>query len=474
LLFPTIEFGIFFGVVFILSWSLVKWHTVHKIFLILASLFFYGYWDWRFSILLVASAVCNYFIARLIGRKNAHRPRLRTLFLVIGVAVNLGILGFFKYYNFLALNVNNVLLLFGFTRALPILNIILPLAISFFTFHALSYLIDVYNGKYPPSTSLPDILLYILFFPHLVAGPIVRAGYFLPQLERPPDPRSIEMSGAVLLIAFGLFKKIFIANYISGLIVDPVFENPAGFSSLECLLAVYGYAVQIFCDFSAYSEIAIGLARLLGYRFLDNFNNPYRAQSIQDFWRRWHISLSSWLRDYLYIPLGGSRKGKGRTYANLLITMFLGGLWHGAAWNFVIWGSLQGVGLVFERLVKERKPEAKAARPFLRKALSIFLTFHFVCLGWIFFRSPSASKAFEYIRSFGNIGKPSTLISPFVIFLIAIGLFIHFVPESFTSRIRAGFDALPLALKATLFGLTVFLMGVTAPVGVAPFIYFQF
>jgi alginate O-acetyltransferase complex protein AlgI len=254
--------------------------------------------------------------------------------------------------------------------------------------------------------------------------------------------------------------------------VDPVFENPGGFSSMECLLGVYGYAVQIFCDFSAYSEIAIGIALLLGYRFRDNFNNPYRARSIQDFWRRWHISLSSWLRDYLYIPLGGSRRGKARTYVNLLITMFLGGLWHGAAWNFVVWGLLQGIGLAAERFFRERGGEPKESP--LRTAVGVFLTFHFVCLSWIFFRSRSLSLAVEYLRGFANFSAAPTLITPFVVILIAVGIAIHFIPEGIEDGVRARLERVPVPALGVVFGAFLVLLAITAPSGVAPFIYFQF
>ena len=261
---------------------------------------------------------------------------------VVGIAVVmlLGVLALFKYYGFFLTSLQDLLFAIGWQRDLPFLQIVLPVGISFFTFQAISYIVDVYRGEVRPRSGPVDVLLYISLFPQLVAGPIVRAADFLPQLERRAKLTKFAVVSGLSLCAIGLFKKMVVANYLAVDIVDPVFLNPGSYSSLMLLFGVYGYAVQIYCDFSGYSDIAIGTASLLGFQFKQNFNQPYRALNLQDFWRRWHISLSQWLRDYLYIPLGGSRSGTWRTYRNLFLTMFLGGLWHGAAWNFIIWGSL--------------------------------------------------------------------------------------------------------------------------------------
>ena len=278
----------------------------------------------------------------------------------LGIAFNLCVLGAFKYYNFFAASTMNLAQSAGLNISIPFFEVGLPIAISFLTFHALSYIIDVYRHKLVATRSLVDILLYISFFPHLVAGPIVRAKIFLDQTIRRSDPKDIRLGMSVFLIVGGLFKKVIVANYLSTDFVDGVFRAPTEYSRLDLLLGMYAYALQIYCDFSAYTDIAIGIANLLGYQFPQNFNQPYRASSVQDFWRRWHITLSNWLRDYLYIPLGGNRDGAWLTYRNILITMLLGGLWHGASWNFVIWGGLHGVALVIERLLGVTGERAKA------------------------------------------------------------------------------------------------------------------
>jgi D-alanyl-lipoteichoic acid acyltransferase DltB (MBOAT superfamily) len=362
--------------------------------------------------------------------------------------------------------------MFGIRTDITVINIALPIGISFFTFQAMSYVIDVYWKKLEPSHSFLDMLLYKSFFPQLVAGPIVRAIDFLPQIQNKVRPLTLDSGRPFILIISGLFKKIVIAHYVSTLLVDPVFANPKAYSAIELLLGVYGYAIQIYCDFSAYSDIAIGIAALLGYNFLDNFNLPYRAVSIRDFWRRWHISLSTWLRDYLYIPLGGSKKGKIRTAVNLLITMLLGGLWHGAAWKFVIWGFIHGAGQALERYVFKIDPDKK--RNPLAKALLVVITFHFVCLTWIFFRAQSLPLAIEYILAFGNISVPLTIISPFIIVLIVAGLGSQFIPLSFREWVRTSFGYIPVPLKGLVLGCSILVIGAMASEGVAPFIYFQF
>ncbi|KQC13359.1 MAG: hypothetical protein APR63_00765 [Desulfuromonas sp. SDB] len=472
MLFPTVEFGIFFAVVFTFSWLLKNRQFERKVLLTLASYFFYGFWDWRFVFLLLSCSLGNYLFG--LGLGTAGKDKYRKVIVGFAVFWNLGILGFFKYYGFFVTSLNNLLNRLHLGTSLPLLEIVLPVGISFFTFQAMSYVIDVYRKEISYSKSLLDILLYISFFPQLVAGPIVRAKDFIPQLKIKPDPSSIRAGRAFVLIAAGLVKKVIIANYIATELVDPVFEDPMAFSGLEVLFGVYGYAVQIYCDFSAYSEIAIGIAALLGYYFPDNFNFPYRADSIQDFWRRWHISLSTWLRDYLYIPLGGSKKGKWKTYRNLSITMILGGLWHGAAWNFVFWGTLHGVGLAVERFFREKFFANSKSKSLVLKIITIFLVFHFVCIGWVFFRARSFTLALEYFKSLGNLTVPITMLTPFVLFLIVIGIGMHFIPPQPGQWIRDKFSGLPLVVQGILLGIVLLLISAFGPEGVAPFIYFRF
>src|SRR5690606_35731256 len=346
-----------------------------------------------------------------------------------GVAANLLILGFFKYYGFFVEQAGELLAQFGWERDLPLLQIVLPVGISFFTFQGISYVVDVHRGKTPPAKSLLDVMLLLSFFPHLVAGPIVRASDLLPQFERTPRLTRVMATHGLLLIVWGLFKKTVIASELSVNLVDPVFFDPSAFGAVDIAAAVYGYAVQIYCDFSAYSDMAIGLAALLGYSFPRNFDQPYRASSMQQFWRRWHISLSSWLRDYLYVPLGGGRKGLVSSCVNVMITMLLGGLWHGAAWTFVAWGALHGGAQVGERLGRAALGERRGVRA----------TFHVVCLGWIVFRAETFGLAMQMLRGLGRIG-PVAVVTPFLLGLIVIGLGMHWLPpravEGLAARLK--------------------------------------
>ena len=336
MLFPTLDFLLFFLVVALVMAGLKGRYETGKLFLVVASYFFYAQWNWRFCFLLAFSSALTYGAGRLIG--GSKNQRFRKQVLSVAIAGHLLLLGFFKYFDFFVGSANDLAHLLGLNHELPFIEVILPVGISFFTFHGISYVMDVWRGDVAVCRRFTDMLLYLSFFPQLVAGPIVRASFFLPQLERAPSPGSIAIGPALILILGGLFKKVVMANYLATDLVDPVFFDPASHSSADLLLAAYGYAVQIYCDFSAYSDMAIGLAALLGFRFPRNFNQPYRSARLREFWQRWHITLSSWLRDYLYKPLGGNREGKLKTYRNLMITMLLGGIWHGAAWKFVFWG----------------------------------------------------------------------------------------------------------------------------------------
>jgi D-alanyl-lipoteichoic acid acyltransferase DltB (MBOAT superfamily) len=344
-------------------------------------------------------------------------------------------------------------------------------AISFFTFHAISYLVDIARGDAEPMAPL-DFALYLSFFPHLVAGPIVRVTEFAPQLREPLRERVIDAAPAFQLIFFGLFKKVVISSYLATEIADPVFAAPGTHSSFEVLVGVYAYAIQIYADFSGYTDIAIGCALLLGLRFPQNFDAPYRALSLQDFWRRWHMTLSRWLRDYLYIPLGGNRGTKAFVYRNLALTMVLGGLWHGAAWTFVVWGAIHGFGLVVEREIRERTRLASGPAA---SALQWFVTFHVVCLAWVFFRAETFGTAWEILGRMGTAwGEASPAVTPLMLAVIAGSILVQFLPRTMGNRAQAAFSRLAPAAQAATLAVGLVMIDVLGPEGVAPFIYFQF
>jgi alginate O-acetyltransferase complex protein AlgI len=459
-LFPTVTFAVFFLIVLPVSWALMPHQRAWRVWILLASYVFYAWWDWRFVFLLFASTIVNHVLAVAIHRSQTVVARKS--FLTLAIAFDLGLLGYFKYANFFLSTTDNVL------GTSWIANVVLPVGISFYTFMAISYVVDTYRGELVPA-SFVRFAVFQAFFPHLVAGPIVRASELLPQLESERDPRKVDVSRAFFLIVSGLFLKVVIANHLATNIVDDVFAAPNTHSSLEVLVAVYGYAVQIFADFCGYTNIAIGIALLLGFQFPQNFNSPYTAVSLQDFWRRWHMTLSRWLRDYLYIPLGGNRKGRLLTYRNLMLTMLLGGLWHGAAWTFVVWGGIHGLGLSIERATGWR-PTSGAAKWFGR-----ILTFHVVCFGWIFFRADSFGRAGDVIaRLFTAWGQASPLVTTSVVLAILVGILGQYVrPGAVGAALRA-FQRLPVPAQATCFAVSLVLINTLGPEGVAPFIYFRF
>lgn len=564
MLFPTFTFAVFFVIVLCLGWLLHSRPVLWKLFMVGASYVFYAWWNPRFVLLLVASTVVNTVCGRIIGnsKKSNHTANTtrttnttrRKAALTLAVLYNLGVLGFFKYHDFFISSIEDGLEELGLSVNLPLLQVVLPVGISFFTFQALSYVIDVYRGKIP-ACNLLDFAVYLAFFPQLVAGPIVRASEFLPQLSKRLNPLEIDITRAAILIASGLFKKVVISSYMADALVDDVFGFPERFSGLEIMLAVYGYSIQIYADFSGYTDIAIGVAMLLGFRFPENFNQPYRATSIQDFWRRWHITLSSWLRDYLYIPLGGNRGGKLRRDRNLLLTMLLGGLWHGAAWPFVIWGTYQGTGMLVERRFAEftdgnrrnrnrrqrsrlqlsedsvsqssrsslnqpslsqsshssfsqptqnQPPRSSFSQPphsqsshsslnqptqnqpphnsrnqpprnYLKNLLKWLVTFHFVCLGWLFFRSETLDDAIDMFRQlFTSFLTPAPELNIVFIGVIIGALVAQTLSRTALERLQANISRLPLWIMALSFGAWMLVIDQFGPEGVAPFIYFQF
>jgi D-alanyl-lipoteichoic acid acyltransferase DltB (MBOAT superfamily) len=482
MLFPTVTFAIFFMIVLPVSWLLMPRRQRWKLFMLGASYFFYGYWNWRFVFLIVASTVINQVFAHRIGVTRSERAR-RWL-LGSAVVFNLGLLGYFKYYDFFLTSAQNTLNSFGLDIAPEIVGITLPVGISFFTFQALSYVIDVYRRTFQAGKLL-DFAVYLSFFPHVVAGPIVRAVEFMPQLKERHDPRKVDASRAFFLIFMGLFKKVVIANFLATEIVDTVFASPNQHSSLELLVGVYAYAIQIYADFSGYTDMAIGLALLLGFRFPQNFDRPYTATSIQDFWRRWHMTLSRWLRDYLYIPLGGNRGSPRTTYRNLMLTMVLGGLWHGAAWTFVIWGAIHGTVMCVEHFRRSRQgirwnadQEPPSRVVTLRKVwIGRFVTFQIVCLAWIFFRAESLDNAIDVLT---RIVDPShwtdaaPLVTGGVLLAIGVGLLEQYIPPGVVGRAVARFSMLPPIAQGLVLGLALLVINTLGPRGVAPFIYFRF
>ena len=477
MLFPTIAFGIFFPIVFLASWLLRPQPQRWKLFMVVASYVFYGWWQrghewyslnwWLMGKLALSTVVNQVFV---VGISKAAGPLAKKIWVWIAVTANLAFLGWFKYYGFFRDQVPG----FGF---MPAKQVILPIAISFFTFQALSYVLDTYRHQLRP-VGLLDFACYLSFFPHLVAGPIVRAREFLPQLRQRPDPRYLEASHAFRLIVAGMFKKVVVSSYLAANLVDPVFANPKGHGALDSLFGVYGYAIQIYADFSGYTDIAIGIALLLGIRFPVNFDSPYRALSLQDFWRRWHMSLSRWLRDYLYISLGGNRRGRTRTYVNLMLTMLIGGLWHGASWKFVVWGAIHGIALAIERLWADRRERLGLPEPVdtpVRRALRWLVTFHVVCFAWIFFRAENFTVAWSLIGRFvTGWGMHSTLVTGLAIFTIVAMLASQFVPEPVMQNVQARFSRFPVVAQGATLAVCFFFIDKLGPQGVLPFIYFQF
>ena len=472
MLFPTATFAIFFMVVLPLSWFLMPRGERWRPFVIAASYVFYSAWDWRFVFLLAASTLWNQLFALAIHRRSD--PRTRKLLVAGAVAGNVALLGYFKYFDFFVTSTNNLFAVVGIDVPLEARSIVLPVGISFFTFMGISYVVDVYRRDFEP-VGLGKFAAYLSFFPHLVAGPIVRPSELLPQLEAPRDPRYVDTARAFFLIATGLFMKVVIANYLASNIVDQVFGAPNQHSSLEVLVGIYAYAVQIYADFFGYTNIAIGIALLLGFRFPQNFDAPYAAVSIQDFWQRWHMTLSRWLRDYVYIPFGGNRGSHLFTYRNLMLTMLIGGLWHGAGWTFVAWGAIHGTALVGERWWRERPGYVEPRSTAWRRAWQRFVTFQIVCFAWIFFRSDSFSDAWDIIvRLFTAWGEPSELVTGGVVLAIAVGIGSQYLPRRLPLALMARFSRLPVPAQAVVLSVALLAVHAMGPEGVAPFIYFQF
>ncbi len=447
--------------------------TARLLFVTLFSYYFYYKSSGLYFFLLGIVTVSDFLLARQMDRTVTRWKRKALV--VASLCVNLGLLCYFKYTNFFY-----EMLAPLWNGSFRPLDIFLPVGISFFTFQSLSYTLDVYRRDLKPLDSLLDYAFYVSFFPQLVAGPIVRARDFVPQIRRPLFVSSEMFGQGVFFIVSGLFKKAVVSDYISVNFVERIFDNPALYSGLENLFGVYGYALQIYCDFSGYSDMAIGLALLLGFHFPMNFNSPYKAESVTDFWHRWHISLSTWLRDYLYISLGGNRKGKIRTYVNLMLTMLLGGLWHGASWNFIVWGGLHGAALALHKFFRNATGRPKTYHSTgLRRLFAVVVTFHFVCFCWIFFRNSTFEASTVMIRQIFTAFHPELfmqLVTGYwqVFVLMASGFLLHWCPDSWQDACGRAVTRLPLVGQALLVVAVVYLVIQVKSSDIQPFIYFQF
>lgn len=488
--FPTISFAVFFLSIFFLYWYIFRQEKERKILLTAASYFFYAMWDWRFCILLFVFTLINYFYGFLLDKEKNYAPR-KAIVIIICI-IDILYLGFFKYlYTLLSyLNqffpdmfVNSTLL------TLRSWSLLVPVGISYYTFRCMSYVFDIYLCKIRHVKSFWDFLLYVSFFPQLSSGPIVQAEYFFKDLPRALNcdnekgAKPIAFDRAIVFLISGLYKKMIISNFLTILVTDKIFANPSFYNTWELIFGLLCYTIIIYADFSGYSDMAIGIGILLGFNTPANFNRPYVSKSITEFWRRWHISFSSWLRDYLYFGLGGSRFGLARALFALFFTMLIAGLWHGASWTFLIWGAMQGTMLCIEKIfseIKERKAigeeildeekDAKKSFDFLR----IIPVFIFVNISWLVFFSPSLSELSLYLRSLGNISQSFQIISPFILLIFFAGLFLQLPSESLRKKAFTIYSRLPMIVKVVTTVSFLAALYAVSTSGIPPFIYFAF
>ena len=471
MVFNSLEFAVFLPVVLLVYWRLS--HKSQNRILLVASYLFYGWWDYRFLSLLLISTSIDYFVG--LRLEETDDEKRRKFLLLASVAANLGILGFFKYFNFFVDSAAEVMKTLGLNPDAPTLRIILPVGISFYTFQSMSYGFDVYRRRIPATKNFFDFALFVAYFPQLVAGPIERAQNLMPQIVRPrvgPDRKQV--ASALVLILLGLFKKVAIADVMAP-IADAAFNAPSGSSSLTLLVGLYAFALQIYGDFSGYTDIGRGASRLMGIELMENFNQPYLSRNITSFWRTWHISLSNWLHDYLYIPLGGNRKGRFNTYRNLMIVMLLGGLWHGAAWTFVIWGGLHGIYLSVHRAFGKYAPRGYQGRfNFRRDLLPVLITFHLVVFAWVFFRAESVAGALGYLDGLFSLQPGFTNRDHLVLFAGA-ALCIAFldIAQRNAAQHEVTLQWQPF-WQGIAYGSLVLALIVFSGGALTPFIYFQF
>lgn len=472
LLFNTGLFMLLFVGFLLIYQCMRRWRTAKMIFVILFSLYFYYKSTAEYCFILLGVCVSDYALGRWMGAV-ASKAAQRWI-VALNVCINLGMLVYFKYFNLLCTTFASI----AGTSFDP-LNIILPVGVSFFTFRSISYMVDIYRDEIKPCTNFLDYCFFLTFFPPLLAGPVVRAKDMLPQIAADPVASRQMVSEGMFLIIAGLIKKVVVADYISGNFVDRIFENPSLYSGFENLLGTLGFTLQLYCDFSGYSDMAIGLALLMGYRFKDNFDAPFKAQSPTEFWRRWHISLSTWLRDYIYIPLGGNRKGKARTYTNNFATMLIGGLWHGASWMYLIWGAYHGILLAGHKAIKTvwNKPLINHA-PTVR-FVNVFITFTLMVIGFTFFRCADldtlSSMSTQIFTSFHpEVAYQFAKAYALILTAIGIGFILHFSPRAWRNRVLGGYIAMPLVVQALILAVVLFIVIQTRRSDLVPFVYLQY
>lgn len=463
--FNSPSFLVFLPTVVAIYIAVHRRERLRDLFLLVASYYFYMSWDWRYAGLIVLSTLVDYIVG--CGLSCTDSAPKRRLLLTVSVTVNLGLLAIFKYFNFFLDVTRETFQVFGIELSWSGIELLLPVGISFYTFQTLSYTIDLYRGQIEHERSFIKFALFVSFFPQLVAGPIVRAKEFLPQLHRGPRVDRSEFNTGLLLVFKGLFKKIVIADLLAALAVDSVFEDPSQFSSWDLYFALCGYAFQIYNDFSGYSDIAIGVGRMLGFELPMNFDRPYLAEDVREFWSRWHISLSTWLRDYLYVPLGGNRRGEQRTYVNLLITMLLGGLWHGAAMNFIFWGLYHGLLLAAAHALKQSQPIVPGV--IFRR----LICFHLVLIGWLLFRSNDITVFAEYVTGLSSLSSGTKLSGLYFGVLLMAGIIHWLLPSKLVNSAREYLATLPAPILGAGF-LSLLILYWACSLDTPRFIYFQF
>ncbi|ACV63632.1 membrane bound O-acyl transferase MBOAT family protein [Desulfofarcimen acetoxidans DSM 771] len=470
MVFSSIQFLIFFAFL-ILLFILLKGKRIKKNILLIASIFFYAYWDIRFVPLLLGIGVFNYIVGHIVA-DNSDKKKNRKIALVIGVTVNLLVLAYFKYTNFFIENANEIFSSLGFNTST--LNIILPLGISFFIFELISYLADVYTNKIKHTDSFVDFLTFVFFFPRLASGPIIRPADFLPQLKQEIVIKKHNIVVGIQLFTMGLFKKLVLADRVA-VCADAVFHSPQLFDSPTIWCGVIAYSIQIYCDFSGYSDMALGVAKIMGFDLPRNFNMPYISLNITEFWRRWHISLSAWLRDYLYITLGGNRKGRIRQNVNIIITMLLGGFWHGASWTFLVWGGLHGAALIVQKAFSKWNILNKLhINHYISNSFSWLLTYIFVCVCWVFFRASTFTDAFIIInKMFVPSDGINWIFSPLFYFVLPVVIAATIIK---CMSKREGYLTFNLSQPLPAFGFVFTVMAIIFfdANNTSPFIYFQF
>ena len=474
MLFASLEYVVFLSLVFLLFWTLFRFgvgQEIRFLMLLVASWLFYMAWNALFIGLIIGSTLVDYVAGAMIAR--SERQRARKAWLIVSLVSNLGLLGLFKYFDFFLTNFDAALRLAGIEANLTPLGLMLPVGISFYTFQSMSYTIDIYRRKLEPVSSFARFSLFVAFFPQLVAGPIVRASEFLPQLDRRPRLSAEQAAEGIWLICKGLVKKIVIADFLAANLIDRIFEAPGQFGAPEVLIAVYAYTWQIYGDFAGYTDIARGSARLIGFELPINFDRPFTSANLAEFWRRWHMTLSRWIHDYLYISLGGSRRSGLRVYFNVAVAWFLIGLWHGAKWNFVFFGLWHALGMLAYRAWRNWRGE----RPPLtgwKRTLAVIGTFHFHVANWPLFRARTLEEAGQVYAQIFTGNWAVMRIAPSVLLVIALCFVVHFTPKDWVRRVRRSFVRAPAVAQAATVALLAMLLFRLASAQPVPHIYFQF